>query len=560
MPEESGGDDNVFQIVDGQQRLTTSTILLCAIRDMARQYVDRMSTPWFASVDRTTESKEAAQRTIDYARQAIVLSGEPDHYYLTINQKDQSLFRDKVQKEQELSSPESPEMVVKSNESRITKSWKLIVKKIFEDFLGSSDGIVKLKEFVSFCLKRIIFLQIRVDDDVDAYLLFESLNDRGLELSIADLVKNRLMIVASPHEDKVNRVVAEWEGMLRDLEASRFGVKDYLRFYWSAFVTPCTSRQLYSNIKRHLTASNVESEIAHWRSAVGFFLKLTARDLQFPNSAHGYGTIESLHAQLATLRYSVCLPFLLAVNSKRQSLNEAAAKMSLVYLFRVVSIADMSAGKADGVFRACVQALKDGKSDEDVLKPLREAAEANDESFIRNLTTRTFEDNAIVKYLLTCIHLHDLGGGATPDSTIELEHILPQNESAWSSFDDQGKKRAEWIYRIGNATLLEQKVNAAVRDNEFAVKVARYRQRTDSEDFSTATAIPMTYELHTQFINEVGGGPLRAWTAQRITERTQHFANKAAVIFSLERGVATIAGRRKQAAKRSRRSGSSGAG
>jgi uncharacterized protein with ParB-like and HNH nuclease domain len=79
MPEESGGDDNVFQIVDGQQRLTTSTILLCAIRDMARQYVDRMSTPWFASVDRTTESKEAAQRTIDYARQAIVLSGEPDH-------------------------------------------------------------------------------------------------------------------------------------------------------------------------------------------------------------------------------------------------------------------------------------------------------------------------------------------------------------------------------------------------------------------------------------------------------------------------------------------------
>jgi hypothetical protein len=156
--------------------------------------------------------------------------------------------------------------------------------------------------------------------------------------------------------------------------------------------------------------------------------------------------------------------------------------------------------------------------------------------------------------------LHDLGGGATPDSTIELEHILPQNESAWSSFDDQGKKRAEWIYRIGNATLLEQKVNAAVRDNEFAVKVARYRQRTDSEDFSTATAIPMTYELHTQFINEVGGGPLRAWTAQRITERTQHFANKAAVIFSLERGVATIAGRRKQAAKRSRRSGSSGAG
>jgi len=556
MTEGDGSEQKVFSIVDGQQRLTTVTILLCAIRDLANHFEERPSSPWYSSVEDSPANHEDAAKSLAHARQAIVLSGEPDHYYLTINQKDQTLFRDKIQKQQVLADPQSPEMAIRSNESRITKAWKLLLKRIHEELLNSRDGLTRLRQFVHFCLTKVFFLTIEVRDDVDAYLLFESLNDRGLELSIADLVKNRLMIVASADQEKVDRVVAAWESLLTELGPSRFGIKDYLRFYWSAFMGPCTSKQLYSNIKRHLDAANVESELAAWRDSVPFFLRLTARDQVFPNSAHGYGTLESLHAQMATLKYSVCLPFLMAVNKARASLDHIAARLSLAYLFRVVTVADLSAGKADATFKACLQALKDAKPDDEVLRPLREAPEASDEEFVKNIADRTFEDNAIAKYLLTCIHLHDLGGGATPDSTIELEHILPQNESAWPSFATNGRRKTDWIYSIGNATLLEEKVNAAIRDSEFPIKVQRYRQRVGSEEFSRATAIPMTYKLFAEYEREAEGGPLREWTAERIRERAVGVSRKAVVIFGMDREggigraeVARPAGRRRRSSE-----------
>lgn len=534
------GDDTrqpLYHIVDGQQRLTTMTILLCTVRDLAKQFQDCPTDDWFAAIEDAAANREDAAKCHIRAYQAIVQSGEPDRYYLTINDKDQPLFRDKVQKPQRLPGPRSNEMMIRTNEPRVTKAWKRLLWWLHEKVLCTRDGMTKLRHFIDFCLTKVFFLAIEVRDDVDAYLLFESLNDRGLELSIADLVKNRLMIIASPDQERVERVVASWDALLRDLEPSRFGVKDYLRLYWSAFHTPCTSKQLYSLVKRHLNADNVESELDAWRESVSFFLRLTAREQFFPDTAHRFGSLESLHAQMATLKYSVCIPFLMAVNKQRPSMNETAARLSLAYLVRVITVADLSATKADAVFKACLDALVTNRSDQEILRHLVDAPEASTSEFIRTFSERQFEDNAVARYLLTCIHLHDIGGGATPDSSIELEHILPQNEAAWPTFDPRGVKKTDWIYSIGNMTLLEEKVNAALKDKEFDVKVQRYRRRAANEDLSTATAISMTYELWEQYEQDPVGGERRAWTANRIRDRSQAFARKAAEVFKMEVAV-----------------------
>lgn len=522
----------LYEIVDGQQRLTTFTILFSVIRDLAKHYGQNPSDVAYAAMGLTHQANtDKASRAATKASTLVVHLSEPDNYFLRLNDKDHPTFHEKIQKE-------GPPLLTKEErqpykaDSRLTKGKKFFTRKVLEEFLNDDQGFVRLERFVTFCMTKLILLRIAVGSDNDAYLLFETLNDRGLDLSISDLVKNRLLLGCSSNEDKKKRVLNKWNELIARLGKSRFLPHDYLRFYWCAFEEKCTKKELYRLIRDKLAETDGESLLDAWLESSEFFCEITDRALRFPHNGLSLGTTRCSYAELNTLGYSVYIPLFLYLNRHRRSLLYKIVAPAASYLFRIITVGSFSAGRPESRFEKIQEAVERGDSDDAVLGIFAQDPEATDEKFQERVRTQRFEDNKAARHFLSKLHLHEHGEGHPLNQDVQLEHVLPQKDDAWPGFDLVRRAREDWVYSLGNMTLLEQGLNKSLQVSNFDVKVERFRQRKQAED--PGSAIPMTYSIELKYRRSG-----QTWDASWISERAQQFAEKAPAIWSLPQPIPT---------------------
>ena len=112
----------------------------------------------------------------------------------------------------------------------------------------------RLLEFVAFVRKKVTLLVLEVATDADAYLIFETLNDRGADLTIADMLKNYLFGHAGT---KLNTVPDGWMQVVGTLETAgaRGLLTTFIRHYWSSVNGTVRERELYRSIKGGLSSS-----------------------------------------------------------------------------------------------------------------------------------------------------------------------------------------------------------------------------------------------------------------------------------------------------------------
>jgi hypothetical protein len=99
-----------------------------------------------------------------------------------------------------------------------------------------------------------------------------------------------------------------------------------------------------------------------------------------------------------------------------------------------------------------------------------------------------------------------------------VEHHL------WT-FDSKGRDISDWLYSIGNMTLLEEALNKRIQNMSFADKVRRYQEKEGDAGF---TAIRMTYKIHQEFVENN-----RVWNAEWVTERADEFSKAAIKVWPL---------------------------
>ena len=106
-----------------------------------------------------------------------------------------------------------------------------------------------LYSWIKFLHESAVVIAIRVPDLINAYTMFETLNDRGLRASQADIMKNFLFGIA---QDRLKEVAPRWAAMKVAIEA--IGDDDllikYLRHYWIAYNGPVTAKDLAKNVKQ----------------------------------------------------------------------------------------------------------------------------------------------------------------------------------------------------------------------------------------------------------------------------------------------------------------------
>jgi Protein of unknown function DUF262 len=192
-------DEGTLEVVDGQQRLATTTILLAAIRNYLRTRSENIIVQ---SIDNEFLSGIDRERRVQVPK-------------LKLNHDDNELFNSIVT---ETTGTPMPEPLRASHERLLLarEEARKQVRRIVAPLDEKVHGDV-LNEWVSFIEHRALVVLLRVPNDADAYKMFETLNDRGLRTSQADLIKNFLFARAGT---RVSEVQSRWSYMRGALESA----------------------------------------------------------------------------------------------------------------------------------------------------------------------------------------------------------------------------------------------------------------------------------------------------------------------------------------------------
>ena len=202
----SGQD--TLQLIDGQQRMTTFFLILCAI---AKRYVKENATA-------------DSFKNLIYTATTDADGNDQTSYTLELQYKESSeclaaIWEDKI--------PEDARKLPESSQ-RIYNAYRDISIRLNKD-LESFD---EYRRFAAFFIKRVVFIQIGATNLSDALKIFETINQRGKGLNPMDLLKNLLFMHAQ--KDIFDLLNNEWKGMISKLEKMEEKPLRFLRYYLTA--------------------------------------------------------------------------------------------------------------------------------------------------------------------------------------------------------------------------------------------------------------------------------------------------------------------------------------
>jgi len=236
-----------YEVIDGQQRLITlSLIALAAIKNI-QKLIDKNEEP-----EENTERVKVLMDRFVGTKNPISLSVDSK---LSLNRNNSTNFKSICAT---LSAP---------NRRGQTHTNKLI-NKAFSFFESKSmgDSGQKIAEFIERVSSGMIFTKIVVQDDLNAYKVFETLNARGVQLSTPDLLKNYIFSVVTKNNDvtdeELNDLDEKWSEIVLELGDSNF--TDFIRYHYNFQAKLVTKKDLFSAIRK--LASTPETAYSYLNS------------------------------------------------------------------------------------------------------------------------------------------------------------------------------------------------------------------------------------------------------------------------------------------------------
>ena len=368
---------------------------------------------------------------------------------------------------------------------------------------------------------KLFFTVITVTDELNAFKVFETLNSRGVRLSATDLLKNYLFsIIASgdSHETEIETLENLWERILGELGRESF--PEFLRIYWNSCHKLVRKTDLFKTIRRQI--NNKENAFKLLRQ-LGISASIYAA-LRNPFDSFWHSEEQELLNQLAMFNVRQPLAILMAGyqkfgENKRDTFTKIL-KLITVISFRYNVICNFPTPDQEKSYNTVAQKISNNS-----LATEREIIEAlntiypNDNIFKNNFREKEFKtsnsrNRKICRYILFEIEKRVSGKDFDSDSTgYNIEHILPENPGEEWSFileDNQDK----YVYRLGNMTLLETKVNRDLGNQGYSKKMEIYR----NSDFQLTVSIPERYSK---------------WDEKAIVSRQSQMAKEAVSIWCI---------------------------
>ena len=487
--------DNDFAVIDGQQRLTTLSLLVLAAMRIIRD-----------SGDRDAERRVDVLRASYIGRQDAVTLVTSNK--LTLNRNNDQLYRTYLTELRE-----APRTGLRPSERALAEALRFFETRL-KSHVTDDESIARLIEFVA---GRFFFTVIRVTSELNAYRVFETLNARGVQLSAADLLKNYLFATVDrgdTHNHELDRLEETWTNILDAL--GRDPLQRFLWAYWNSARGPVRSSRLYPAMR---------NAVADPAAAFGLL-----RELE--DAAPLYAALrdprhelwldfEEARPHLEVLKLLLVRQYVPLLLAGYQSLDRRTFLQLLrdvvVVSLRYNTIGGQSGGAQEDHYGRVAREIRSTRQYTSAsLTPLYPEDSVFVADFKQWSATSSPQGRKIARYILEELEKQAVSRQVVVGAVnVTLEHILPNHPAAqWYPEDDPAWARAPW--RLGNLALLEENLNRNAGQKPIADKLAIYAM----------SAFALTREID----ESLDDG---AWTERAIERRQARLANLAKAVWKL---------------------------
>ena len=443
-------------IIDGQQRMTTLSILMIALRD----YLVEQG------------AGEEVEENINMVLKNPSRKGD-DAYKMLLTDTDRDIMIKLVDK--------LP--IGEDEDSKIYTNYLYFKKKVAEGILTPDEVYESISK-----LDIVGIVLDRAQGD-DPQLIFESLNSTGMDLSKSDLIRNYILMGLDNDEQKsiYNNYWKPFEKNFPTQDGTdrmdRF-FRDYLTMKKGVFIKFDTIYDVFKDFAENSEFSKQE-ELAEDIMIYGdLYTNITSEDKKLPLSQQA---LKPIFKEIRILRMEVVYPFLLKVyydfSKGMITLDEFVRilKLTIAYVVRR-TVCEIPTNSMNKTFTT----LKNEIHPDDYLNSVEAAffyldtykRFPDDKEFKKCLCKRNMYSIRISNYMY--VKMENEGNKETiPYEGYTIEHILPQNKNMRKEWKDAlGENyeeiQAQYINNLGNLTLT--RYNSEMGDKPFSEKLEVYKE------------------------------------------------------------------------------------
>lgn len=499
-------DDKTFDVIDGQQRLTTISIIVLAVLKNLQRLVE------------TKHDAEANQRRLNQIQQTylgyldpVTLIARPK---LTLNRNNNIYYQNYLMPLGHL-----PQRNLRASEHLLRKAFEWFDKQV-SVYLKTSTGDEgkRLAQLVEDISDRLFFTIITVTDELNAYKVFETLNARGVRLSATDLLKNYLFSVldrGGETDHELRNLEDRWEAIVGRLQSENF--PDFLRVHWNSRHNFARQADLFKTIRERVANREAVFQLLRgMEEDLDTYLALSS-----PEASEWSQDDKQLVSVLKTFRVRQPFPLLLAAKRVFDAADfTGLLRATMVISLRYNVIGAYSTAEQERTYNTAAERI--AKGDLNGLVPTLQTMRSiyvEDKAFRATfaekvIRTTDARNNRVVRFILCALERHLSGQDCSFTSdAFNIEHVLPQNApDGWGDFSNEESDAL--VYRLGNMTLMQSGANRDAGNREYAIKREAYRQSS----FAIARRIAEENEQ---------------WSPERIAARQSWMADQATSIWRI---------------------------
>jgi hypothetical protein len=497
-------EDKFYGIIDGQQRLATLSLLALGVIRRIGDLIEGGIEP------------EANRVRVDLLRNNYLSAKDAVslHYSskLFLNENNDSFYQNYLV---QLRQPINPRRLSDSDKL-LWQASEYFYKKVKDDFGAQVSGSDLADFILNQVAEKLLFIRIIVEDEVNAYMVFETLNARGLELTTTDLLKNYLLSLSS--DSAVDQKIAKdrWQEIIRITDLESF--PKFLRYYWNSRNNLVTKERLFKVLRG--SVKNREQSFGlldDLQKSAGIYAALEdANDELW----RGNKEVRRRVQELSLFNTTQCYPLLMIAYDKLPLPEfERILRACSIISFRYNVIAGKNPNIQETVYNRAACKIFNGSLTKasQVEQELKEIY-LGDEDFVNAFSTKalnTKRSKKLTRYILYSLENQIANSVLSyEDDFGTIEHILPENPGAdWEQFFSQDEQ-AKYIYRIGNLTLLESSKNS-----------------TKCQNLSYAEKLPIYQTSKYRITNTIS---YMEWTPAQVSSRQEQMARWATAIWRIQ--------------------------